>query len=70
MLQGDSVKNVTARVEGNKLVLEVDLSKDFGKSSTGASITVASTRFAPLEGHDGLWVNLGVGRTIPKDKRK
>ena len=31
------------KVEGNKLFIEVDLSKDFGESKSGKSITIAST---------------------------
>lgn len=37
------VKNVEMNVEGNILTITVDLSKDFGKSSSGKSIIVAST---------------------------
>jgi hypothetical protein len=37
------VKNVEMKVEGNILTITVDLSKDFGKSSSGKSIIIAST---------------------------
>jgi hypothetical protein len=36
-------KNVVVRVEGNKLTIEVDLSREYGPSSTGKTIIVATT---------------------------
>lgn len=37
------MKNVTMSVKDNTLLIEVDLSQNFGQSSSGKSITVAST---------------------------
>jgi hypothetical protein len=37
------MKNVEMRVEGNLLTIKVDLSKDYGPSSSGKTIIVAST---------------------------
>ena len=37
------MKNVEISVTGDKLHIEVDLSQDFGPSSSGKSITIAST---------------------------
>jgi hypothetical protein len=37
------MKNVEMRVEGNVLTIKVDLSKDYGPSSSGKTIIVAST---------------------------
>ncbi|MDD2997713.1 MAG: hypothetical protein PHV05_01555 [Candidatus Riflebacteria bacterium] len=37
------MKNVEMNIEGNILTLKVDLSKDFGKSSSGKSVIIAST---------------------------
>ncbi len=37
------MKNVEMNIEGNILNIKVDLSKDFGASSSGKSIIVAST---------------------------
>ena len=37
------MKNVTMNVEGNTLVIKVDLTQDFGKSSSGKTTIVAST---------------------------
>ena len=38
-----SMKNVEMTVDGDKLTITVDLSKRFGKSSSGKSTIVAST---------------------------
>ena len=37
------MKNIQMRVEGNILTITVDLSKEFGPSSSGKTIIVAST---------------------------
>ncbi len=37
------MKNIEMKVEGNKLIIVVDLNQEFGLSSSGKSITVAST---------------------------
>jgi hypothetical protein len=37
------MKNVEMSVEGNVLTIRVDLSKDYGPSSSGKTIIVAST---------------------------
>ena len=37
------MKNVTMAVVGNKLTITADLDKDFGKSSSGKSVIIAST---------------------------
>lgn len=36
-------KNCDFKIEGTKLTITVDLSKDFGPSSSGKSIVIAST---------------------------
>jgi hypothetical protein len=43
----DIMKNVEMKVEGNVLTIKVDLSKEFGPSSSGKTIIIAST-----EGND------------------
>ena len=35
--------NVTYTVEGNKLSIEVDLSKEFGRSASGKTVRIASS---------------------------
>ena len=37
------MKNVEMKVEGDALTIKVDLSKRFGKSSSGKTIIIAST---------------------------
>jgi len=37
------MKNIEMKVEGDKLIITVDLSKRFGKSSSGKSILIASS---------------------------
>ena len=37
------MKNVEFTVEGNILTIKVDLSKDFGASSSGKSLIIATT---------------------------
>jgi hypothetical protein len=37
------VKNVEMNVEGNTLIIKVDLSQEFGPSSSGKTIIIAST---------------------------
>jgi hypothetical protein len=37
------MKNVDMKVEGNVLVIRVDLSKEFGPSSSGKTTIIAST---------------------------
>jgi len=39
----DRLKNVDMTVEGNILTIKVDLSKEFGPSSSGKTIIIAST---------------------------
>ena len=36
-------KNVALKIEGAKLIVEVDLTKDFGNSKSGKTIIVASS---------------------------
>ena len=38
-----SMKNIEMKLEGTILTMKVDISKDFGPSKSGKSITVAST---------------------------
>jgi hypothetical protein len=46
------MQNVAMRVDGDKLVIEVDLSKEIGPSSSGKTILIASTEGnANVPGH-------------------
>lgn len=37
------MKNIEMKVEGQKLIITVDLAKEFGPSSSGKSIIIATT---------------------------
>jgi len=38
------MQNINYEVKDNKLIIEIDLTKEFGPSKSGKTITVASTR--------------------------
>jgi hypothetical protein len=40
MLQG---KNVEVEVKGDKMIITIDITKEFGNSTSGKSVTVATT---------------------------
>ena len=55
------MKNAEARVEGNKLIIEVDLTVDLGPSSSGKTKIVGTTAGnAPVPGHDNIKFGLNV----------
>ena len=41
--EGKSMKNVEMKVDGNVLTIKVDLTKEYGPSSSGKTIIIAST---------------------------
>jgi hypothetical protein len=55
------MKNVDMKVEGNILTVRVDLSKSFGRSSTGKSEIIAST-----EGNQAISPGVFMGLNIYK----
>ena len=40
----EEMQNVSIKVEGNKAIITIEIDKEFGPSSTGKTIIVASTR--------------------------
>jgi hypothetical protein len=57
------MQNVAMRVDGDKLVIEVDLSKEIGPSSSGKTILIASTEGnTNVPGHEGMKLGLNVYR--------
>jgi hypothetical protein len=57
------MQNVAVKVEGNKLVIEVDLTKELGPSSSGKTILIASSEGnANVPGHEGMKFGLNVYR--------
>ena len=61
------MKNVQLNVEGNKLVIVVDLSQELGISSSGKSITVASTEGnVAVPGREDIKIGLNIYKPRPK----
>lgn len=55
------MKNVEMKAEGNILTIKVDLTKEFGPSSSGKTIIIASTEGnVSVEGHDEIKIGLNV----------
>lgn len=55
------MKNVEMNVEGNKLIITVDLAQEFGPSSSGKSITIASTEGnVAIPEHEEIKIGLNV----------
>ncbi|HLZ62492.1 MAG TPA: hypothetical protein VKR06_36565 [Ktedonosporobacter sp.] len=61
------MKNVQMNVEGTKLVIVVDLSQELGISSSGKSITVASTEGnVAVPGREEIKIGLNIYKPRPK----
>ncbi|NVO66453.1 hypothetical protein [Methanofollis tationis] len=57
------MKNVDMKVEGDRLVITVDLAQEFGVSKTGKSITIASTEGnVSVPGHEEITIGVNVYR--------
>ena len=57
------MKNVDMKLNGEKLVITVDISKDFGQSKSGKSITIASTEGnISLPDHEDIKIGLNIYR--------
>ena len=57
------MKNVELAVEGNLLTIKVDLSKNFGPSSSGKTIIIATTEGnVVIPGHEEAKVGLNIYR--------
>lgn len=55
------MKNVEMTVDGNILTIKVDLSKDFGLSSSGKTIIIASTEGnQSVSGKEAIKVGLNI----------
>jgi hypothetical protein len=61
------MKNIQINVEGKKLTIVVDLDQEFGLSSSGKSVTVASTEGnVSVPGHEEIKIGLNVYKPRPK----
>jgi len=57
------MKNVEITVEGNSLIIKVDLTKEFGPSSSGKNIIIASTEGnQSVPGREDVKIGLNVYR--------
>ena len=55
------MKNVEMKVEDNILIINVDLTKEFGPSASGKTIIIASTEGnITLDGHEKTKIGLNV----------
>jgi len=61
------VKNIEMNVEGDKLIIIVDLNQEFGLSSRGKSITIASTEGnVAIPNREEIKIGLNVYKPKPK----
>ncbi|MDK2974412.1 MAG: hypothetical protein PWP08_783 [Methanofollis sp.] len=57
------MKNIDMKLNGNHLVITVDLSREFGESKSGKSITVASTEGnISVPEHEEIKIGLNIYR--------
>lgn len=57
------MKNVEMNIDGNMLTIKVDLSKDFGPSTSGKTIIIASTEGnQSVPGKEAIKVGLNIYR--------
>lgn len=55
------MENVKMSVSGNILTIEIDLTKDLGKSASGKTNVVATTRGnVSVPGHEGIKIGVNV----------
>ena len=60
-------KNIETRVQGEKLVITIDLSKNFGLSGSGKSLIIASTEGnISVPGREDLKIGVNVYRPQTK----
>lgn len=62
------MQNINQRVEGSKLILEIDMAQDFGVSQSGKTMTVANSGFAKVEHPEitGIGFKLNVWKGLKK----
>lgn len=62
------MKNLDMKVTGSKLVITVDLKKEFGKSKSGKNVIIATTEGSTrIEGTDGVVAGINIYRK-PEEK--
>ncbi|RQV99028.1 hypothetical protein EH221_00970 [bacterium] len=59
------MKNVDMKLNGNQLVITVDITKEFGPSKSGKSITIASTEGnVSIPDNEEIKIGLNIYRKI------
>jgi hypothetical protein len=59
------MKNVDMKLNGNQLVITVDITKEFGPSKSGKSITIASTEGnVSIPDNEDIKIGLNIYRKI------
>ena len=59
------MKNVDMKLNGNQLVITVDITKEFGPSKSGKSITIASTEGnVSIPDNEDIKIGLNINRKI------
>jgi hypothetical protein len=57
------MKNIEMKLNGDQLVITVDITKDFGMSKSGKSITIASTEGnISIPDHEDIKIGLNIYR--------
>lgn len=58
---GQCMKNIDMVVNGNELIIKVDLSQSYGRSTSGKSIIIASTEGnQPIPGNEEIKIGLNI----------
>jgi hypothetical protein len=61
------LKNIEVKIEGDKLILVVDLAQEFGVSSSGKSTTIASSEGnVSVPGREDVKLGLNVYKPRPR----
>lgn len=66
------MKNVDMKIEKKKLIIEIDLTKNFGPSESKKTLIIASTEGSQKVGHEDVVLGLNVYKKNPdyvKDKK-
>lgn len=58
------MQNVQMKIEGNKLIIEVDLSKEHGISASGKSMSIASSKGNKDIGKDNIKIGLNIYKPV------
>lgn len=54
------MQNVVTKIKGNKLLIEIDITKDFGLSASGKTIMIASTKGNKVVADGGITLGLNL----------